>query len=221
MSLFLLGIPIAIMGAKVLHDDIKYTSMDANIQKASYNITKQYQQIEKDFVNILQYSGAKCNIKRKANGYEISNVKKGQYGGLERYLAEKGYFPQAINYAKNRFDAIAEEERKLKIKQRDTIINNFETKLSNNGGNMELLTIDIKYVNYPKVVVEREVQRTINYLHNHYNQDVYCNIVMNDGSEPLLNHKEIWHLRVPKGEDAFSYFAELYDKLDIIYYGDD
>lgn len=221
MSFFLLGIPIAIIGAKILHDDVKYTSMDSKIQKASYDITMQYKQINEDFINILQYSGAKCDIKKKTYGYDISNVKKGQYGGMERYLAEKGYFPQAITYAKNKFDKIAEEEEKIKKMKRNTIIDNFESKLINNEGHMELLTINIKYVSYPKVVVEREVQRVIDYLHQHYNPNVYCNIIMNDGSEPLLNHKEVWHIKAPKDEDAFSYLTELYDELNVIYYGDD
>ena len=102
---YLLGIPLAIAGAKLLHDEVKYTSMDARTPKAANNVSLQYKQIDEHFIDILRYSGAKCDVKKIGhNKYDIRNVKKGQYGGMEKYLAEKGYFPQAINYAKKQFE---------------------------------------------------------------------------------------------------------------------
>lgn len=218
MGLFLLGIPLAMIGAKMLHDDVKYTTMDLKIPKASHNLNTQYMQIDENFAEILQYSGAKCDVKKKAYGYDIKNVKKGQYGGMERYLAEKGYFAQAITYAKNRFDALAKEEEKIHNKERDSLIDRFETKLMENGGDMTLVDFNIKYSTCPKPLVEKEVERIIDYLHNHYNTEVYCNIIMGDGSEPFVNHREVWHLKVPEGESEYDYFIALYNKLKVIYY---
>ena len=53
MSLFLLGIPLAMASMKVLKEDIKYTKMDNKIPKASYNLNEQYKQINEHFVDIL------------------------------------------------------------------------------------------------------------------------------------------------------------------------
>lgn len=65
MVLYLLGIPLAIAAAKMLHDDVKYTAMDLRIDTASSDVNIQYKQIEKNFVDILRYSGARCDIKKK------------------------------------------------------------------------------------------------------------------------------------------------------------
>lgn len=112
MVLYLLGMPLAIAAAKMLHDDVKYTAMDLRIENASLDVNFQYKQIEKNFVDILKYSGAKCDIKKRVyDNYDIKNVQKGQYGSMERYLAEKGFYPEAINYVKKLFDDIADEKQ--------------------------------------------------------------------------------------------------------------
>lgn len=218
MSLFLLGIPLAIASMKVLKEDVKYTKMDNQIPKASYNLNEQYRQINKHFADILEYSGAKCTITKKTYGKDISNIKKGEYGGLERYLAEKGYFMQVIDYAKNRFDELAEKEMKIINSKKNTRIDDFEKKLATGNGDMMVVDFNIKYVSYPQYIVEKEVQRTIDYLNHHYNYDVHCNIIMSDGSVPFVNHREVWHIKVPKGESGTQYLQDVYSKLNIEYY---
>lgn len=218
MSMFLLGIPIALASIKMLKDDVKYTSIDIKVPKASYNLNEQYKQIDNNFANILEYSGAKCTITKKTYGKDISNVKKGQYGGLERYLAEKGYFIQAIEYAKNRFDALAKEETRIKNSARNIKIDDFERELAKGNGHMTVIDFNVKYVQYPQYIVEKEVQRTINYLHNHYNNDVHCNIIMSDNSVPFVNHREVWHIKVPNGASGVDYLQNVYSKLNIEYY---
>ena len=56
---------------KVLKDDVKYTHMDAKIPRASYNVNEQYKQINEHFADKLDYSGAKCTIKKRL--YSIKN----------------------------------------------------------------------------------------------------------------------------------------------------
>lgn len=65
MVLYLLGIPLAIAAAKMLHDDVKYTAIDLRIDKASSDVNVQYKQIEKNFADILKYSGARFDIKKR------------------------------------------------------------------------------------------------------------------------------------------------------------
>lgn len=214
LGLFLLGIPVAIIGAKILHDDIKYTSMDIKNPKGSQSLSQQYQQIDKNFVNIVDYSGAVCDIKKIGyEKYEIKNVKQGQYGGMERYLAEKGYYPQAIQYAKRKFDAIAEEEQKINNRKRNDRINAFERKLLTSKVQHKVIKNEICTISLPKKIVEKEIEKLINYFNSH-NNSVQCNIIM-DGSTPYCNHEEIWHINAPVGENVCQYYFDVCDKLDI------
>ena len=218
MGLFLLGIPCALIGAKILHDDIKYTAMDLRINKASHNLNEQYKQIDNNFVDILQYSGAKCKLKSKGyQNYEIYDIKKGKYGGMEQYLAEKGYYPQAIQYAKNMFDNIAEKEEQIKRSDRSKRIRDFEEGLTN--GQMKLFDFNIKYVNVPKAIVELETEKMLNYLHSNGNPNAYCNIIMGDIYEPLVNHREVWHIFAPKNADIAQYLIDISEELNLHKYG--
>lgn len=217
MGLFLFGIPIALISAKVLCDDIKYTSMDFKTPKASHQLSQQYKQIDNNFAQILQYSEAKCDIQSIGyNKKKIKNVHKGQYGGMEQYLAEKGYYPQAIQYAKQCFDAIAEKEQNIIKQKREQAINRFENKLLTQGGDMRVVDFNVNNVNYPKQIIQEEVNRVIQYLHKHYNTEVFCNIIMKN--DHFTNHQEVWHIKVPKGEKGFEYLDNLYNKLNIIYH---
>lgn len=214
MALFLLGIPIAIIGAKILHDDVKYTKMDLKNPQGAMNLDKQYEQINKHFIDIVQYSGAKCDIKKIGyDKYEIRNVKKGEYGGMVKYLAEKGYYPQAIDYAKKQFDKIADEEQKIKNRKRDERINNFEKKLLTNNIQHKIIKNEICTVSLSQPLVEKEIEKLINYFNTH-NNNVQCNIIMG-GSTAYCNHEEIWHINAPKNENVCQYYFDVCDKLNI------
>ncbi len=216
MVLYLLGIPLAIAGAKILHDNIKYTSMDLRINKASSDLNTQYKQIEKNFVDILRYSGASCDIKSKGyDEYEIKNVQKGQYGGMEKYLAEKGYYPQAINHAKKLFDNIADKENEINNQKRDKRINTFEIKLLTEKTNDVVITIkfNIFSCHKPKFLVEKDVEKLIDYFHAHNNKNVFCNIIMENDN--YWHHKEVWHIKEPISENAKKYYDDVYDKIII------
>ena len=211
--LYLLGIPLAIAGAKLLHDDIKYTSADLRTPKAAYNVSLQYKQIDEHFIDILRYSGAKCDIKQIGyNKFDIRNVKRGQYGGMEKYLAEKGYFPQSINYAKEQFDKIAEKEEKIKSRQRNERINRYEKKLLTERTQHVVITISFDRFSYkkPKMLVERDVEKLIDYFNSH-NNEVFCNIIMEN--DTFWHHKEVWHIKKPVSENAKDYFNDVYEEL--------
>ena len=211
---YLLGIPLAIAGAKLLHDDVKYASMDLRTPKAAYNVSLQYKQIDEHFIDILRYSGAKCEVKKIGhNKYDIRNVKKGQYGGMEKYLAEKGYFPQAINYAKKQFDKIADEEEKIKSRQRNDEINRYERKLLTETSENVVITINFSKLSYnkSKSLVEKDVKKLIDYFHVHNNENVFCNIIMENDN--FWHHKEVWHIKKPSSENAENYYNNVYNEL--------
>ncbi len=216
MVLYLLGIPLAIAAAKMLHDDVKYTAMDLRIDTASSDVNIQYKQIEKNFVDILRYSGARCDIKKKGyNDYEIKNVQKGQYGGMERYLGEKGFYPEAINHAKKLFDDIADKENEIKNQKRDERITTFERKLLSEKTNDTVITIQFNRIscNKSKFLVEKDVEKLIQYFHAHNNENVFCNIIMEDDN--YQHHKEVWHIKEPISENAKKYYDDVYNKIII------
>ncbi len=216
MALFLLGIPLAIVGAKLLHDDIKYTAMNLRINDASIDLDTQYRQIEENFEDILQYSGAQCKIKKRTfDRYDISDVQKGQYGGMERYLAEKGFYPEAINYAKKLFDDIADEETRIKHRERDNRIDFYERRLITEKCSDRVITIRFNKVtcNKPSFLIEKDVEKLIDYFHAHDNENVYCNIIMED--DLYWNHKEVWHIKEPFSKSAEDYYKDVYDKVII------
>lgn len=215
MGLFLLGIPMAIIGAKVLNDNIKYTMMDNQIPKASVSLSEQYNQINQHFGQILDYSGADCDLKKIGYAdYEISNVRIGGYGGMERYLAEKGYYPTAIQYAKECFDNIGRKEQDNKFTRRDNRIAQFERKLATERCIDRVVTYEIAEANLIQPVVENEVQKLINYFKTHHNENAYCNIIMGDGTSHY-KHTEVWHLKEPIGENLLQYYSDIVSKLKI------
>ena len=214
MGLFLLGIPCAIIGAKMLYDDVKYTSTDLKVKKASISLDEQYRQIDNDFAHILKYCGANCNIKKIGyDKYEIKNAKTHQYGDMERYLALKGYSSNAIQYAKDKFDRIANNYEIERQQKRDERINKFEQELITQNSISTVIQNDICTVCLPLKTVEKEIEKLIDYFKEH-NNNVQCNIIMG-GSEPYHNHQEVWHINKPIGADVCQYYWDVCDKLDI------
>lgn len=215
MALYLLGIPLAIASAKLLHDDVKYTAMNLRIDNASHDVNVQYRQIEENFVDILKYSGANCDFKKISYGdYEIKNVQKGQYGGMERYLAEKGFYSEAIDYAKKLFDDIANKEHEIKSHERDERINKYERDLRFNETYYDIFKISRKKYT-PQGAVEQNVQKMIDYFNEHGQNDVHCNIIMG-GSAIYHNHTEVWNMKIPTGvsnREIQQYMDDVYDKI--------
>ena len=211
----LFGIGLGFLGIKMLHDNIEYTKMDLKIGKASPDLKTQYKQIDANFREILMYSGAKCDIKKnKDRNYQISNVKKGQYGGMERYLAEKGFYPKAINYAKERFDKIADKEQEILNNRNEYRIKIYESQLSSEECHDKLLEINIPK-RFTNSDIEREVERLTKYFNSHRNW-VYCNIIT-EGDGLYYHHKEIWHIKEPIGGNAENYYYAVCSKLNILW----
>ena len=213
MGLFLLGIPLALASAKMLSDDIKYTTTDLKIPKASSNLNTQYKQIEDNFIDIIKYSGAKCQIKTTGyNKYHIDNAIKGEYGGMEKYLAQKGYYPQAINYAKKMFDNYASISDRQYISERDERINKFELALLNKQSKNMILRNQVHH-QMPKYVIEQKIQELTHYFNTH-NNNTYCNIIINKPSN-FIKHEQVWHIKIPNGENGKQYFDDVCNKLGI------
>ena len=215
MGLFLLGVPLAIASGIMLKKDIKYTKMNLKVDKASYSLSEQYKQIDTNFIDILRYSGAKCKIKKIGyEKYEIYDVEKGHYGGMERYLALKGFYPESISYAKRQFDKIAEKEQQLKTNKRDKQIQEYEQRIK---------TEQCKYYTYESSLcvyksqkqVEKEVQQLIDYFKKHEQKDIQCNIIMG-GTAPHHNHTEVWHLKLPintNQNEVYEYYENVRNKI--------
>lgn len=212
MGLFLLGIPVAIIGGAMLCKDIKYTNMDNNIKNAKPTLNQQYEQIDEKFAEILTLCGAECKISKKGTNYNISSIKKGQYGTMEKFLALKGYNKNAIDYCKQKFDTLAEQEHQIQIEERNYRINKFENALECSTTN--LYTVTSNYFYYmPQFLVEKKVKKMTEYLNQHQQSNVYCNIIMG-GTEPHHNHTEVWsNIKTGKNQEAEEYIKDVSDMI--------
>ena len=134
---------------------------------------------------------------------------------MEKYLGEKGFYPQAINHAKKLFDDIADKENRIKNQKRDSRINTFERKLLTERTNDVVITIQFNKFscNKSKFLVEKDVEKLIDYFHAHNNENVFCNIIMENDS--YWHHKEVWHIKEPISENAKKYYDDVYDKIII------
>lgn len=209
MGLFLLGIPLGIAGIYSLAKDTSHVARDNRIENANRSIKVQKRQIDKHFVDILKYCNADCDI----NSFgEISNVKKGRYGGMEIYLTKKGYKTEAIEYCKKKFDNIAKNEKRQHINKIKKEIDEFEKALETEEQIDITLTIN-RYENKTDEQVQKEINKLIKYFHTHGN-DVTVNIIMG-GTEPHHNHTEIWLIKEPIGYNSLHYFYNVCDVLGI------
>lgn len=213
MGLFLLGIPLAMIGLASLKKDAEYTAVGLRIPDAKADLSDQCRQIDKHFVDILKYCGADCDIKNAGYGInDVKNVKRGRYGTMERYLATKGYRKEAIDYCKERFDAIADKEAESMLSKAKNDAHKFENGLGY-GDYDYVLKITHCYAE-SQYSVERDVERLTEYFKSHGNGDCYCNIIMG-GTAVYHNHMEVWHLKKPYGEDAKKYYYNVCEILDI------
>lgn len=194
MGLFLLGIPMALVGAKILHDDTQQTIRNLRIPKANLYLEEQYNQIDEYLIDIFEYVDAKGDIYYDGMVKKIKNTENGGYGALEYYLAQKGYRKEAIEYAKKQYDNINIRENINNNSERDKRIQIYENKLSQ-GGYYDTWKTSVYYYT-PKIKVEQNVEKLLNYFHSHHQEQAYCSIVM-DGYYPNENHCEIWTIKIP------------------------
>lgn len=212
MGLFLLGLPLAVIGGAVLLDNIKYTRMDLRIENASPNLNEQYQQIRNHYIDILDYSGAECKIEKIGDKYKITKLIKGQYGGMERYLAEKGFYPEAINYAKTLFDKLADTESRGEYKDAERRVREFENALITSQTNDTIVRYQV-LTQLPNYKINKRIEQLTEYFNNHHNE-VFCNVIMNSHRD-FVKHEQVWHMKEPYNKDAEEYYKDVCIKLGI------
>lgn len=212
MGLFLLGIPLAIASGVMLSKDVKYTAMNIKIPKASFQLDEQIKQIDEFLFDIFDYVGVEGDIDKKTR--TITNTEYNGYNGLDRYLAEKGYRKEAIDYAIQRYNEIAEKEFKEKSDEREKRIRDYEWKLKYDKTHYDTWESSIAYYHTQKQV-EHKVEQLLDYFKAHEQKDAYCNIIMG-GKAKYHNHTEVWHLKVPYSatqKETEQYLKDVYEKV--------
>ena len=201
-----LGFGLGILGAITAAKDISYTIRDEKIGKAKRTTIDQKNQIDAHFIDILKCCGAYCKIK----GNNISNVERGKYGRMERYLFEKGFKKESIEYCKNKFDNIAEKQQKDEIIKAKERIEQYEAALRF-GSKDVVITID-KNENKSQSEIEEKVNKLIRYFNTH-NNNVDVNIIWG-GRQIYHSHTEVWHIKEPKNHKASKYYHDVCTVLE-------
>ncbi|MBO5476230.1 MAG: hypothetical protein J6A15_00565 [Clostridia bacterium] len=174
MGLFLLGIPMALVGAKIIKNDIDSNKEYYSIPKANLtNLNDQYNQINSIEKQLIEYSK----------------------NDIEKLLAKKGYRKEAIDYALYKYDTLINQKQSESNTNRDNRIRAFEDKLTTQNTHYDLWETNVCYY-APKKIVEKNVDKMLQYLQTHGHEQAYCNIVM-DGYQPNHNHSEIWAINTP------------------------
>lgn len=223
MGLFLLGIPLAIMGAKMIYNDARQSFDGIVVPDAPYSTQEQKKEIDKAFKSILRYCGASCDIQRTYNNQYnyiddrnnkilINNLTEKEYGEMEQYLFSKGYNKESIEYCKSKFDNLAKQEQKQFLDIAEQRIKKYEDALKTHP----CQTIRIKNkVHYPfyETEINNDCKRIEQYL-NDKGHNTQCNIIIG-GDIPNINHTEIWLIKQPKGYNASQYYLDICRKLNI------
>lgn len=215
----LLGMGLGLYGVYELAQNVKTTKQDLKISQGTGSIYQQKRNIDKHFLDILEYSGAKCTIKRdntrtspykKGNiYYKITNAKPQEYGGMELYLMEKGYSREAIEYCKSKFDIIANKQEQQNICLKNDKIKAFENAL-HNSREMAVTFYTNQYSN--KHSLDKDVQKIINYLHKNGNEKARVNVIVN-GSDNKYNFTITWVLNVPYNHNPHEYIENVEQKI--------
>lgn len=212
MSLFLLGIPLALANGIILTKDIKYTKLDLKIPKADYELSKQKKQIDEFLFDIFEYVGVEGDI--DVRNKKITNTVYNGYNGLNKYLAEKGYRKEAIDYAINRYNNIAQKEHLTKTTERKDRIKKFERKIKYENTYHTIFESSISNF-FTQKQVEHKVEKLLQYFKTHGQPQIYCNIVM-DGKSMPHNHIEVWHLTIPNSatnKEVQQYWKDVYETI--------
>lgn len=225
MGLFLLGVPMAIIGLKMMHNDTKHTINELSIQKPPHSIIEQKKELDESFINIIEYCGVKCDIKASPYGkfkkfgvstkYNIENVQKGEYGTVKTYLFKIGYSQEAINHLTKQLDDIANAESTIKNNKRDTRIQKYESALRNSTSvNTEAYTFSIRTIDAVEYTVQQQCKQIGNYFDQKMSYNTVCQITMG-GEYPNVNHTESWLILEPQGYDFIQYYYDVCSKLNI------
>ena len=212
MGLFLLTIPIALAGGAILKEDVEYTTLGLKIPTASFDLDSQIRQIEEHLFEIFEYVGVEGDINVK--GRTIVNTEYNGYNALDRFLAEKGYRKEAIDYAINRYNQIAEKELQDKTIERDKRIRDYEWRLKHNETYYDTWENNVAYY-HTQEQVEHKVEQLLQYFKTHGQKDIYCNIIMG-GKALYHNHTEVWHMKIPCNthrKEIEQYFKDVYNKI--------
>lgn len=196
----LLGIGLGIYGAYEMTKEIKTTKQDMSIKKGTGSVQEQKYNIDKYFVDILEYGGATCKIKRIGKNVKITDLSYQGYGGTINYLMEKGYSKSAIDYFKHKYDTLYNNQEQRTIYEKKTYIKNFEQALHNNATET---VVKCKMYGTQKRIDE-VAKKMIQYMHSHNNPNARVNIIINN-----TYCDTIWTLLVPNGYDAYNYIEEI------------
>ena len=213
----LLGVGLGIYGAYALKKDAEYTKKDLNIPKGVGTILEQKNNIDKNFIDILEYGGAKCKIKKDMSRrsqykrgnihYKIIDAQPYQYGGMGLYLMQKGYCQEAIQYAKDKFDRIAKQQEQNKTTQIKKSIRDFEDALKYQE--VKELAVSFQINGYKtSSMIKKENEKVIEYLHTHGNPTARVNVIIG-GTTPTYDFDVTWVFFAPVGYDPHDYILNI------------
>lgn len=216
----LLGIGLGLYGVYELTKEIKTTQQDIRIRNGVGSIYEQKRNIDEYFLDILEYGGAKCKIvrdtkrisqyKRGNKHYKIINAQPKGYGGTEIYLMEKGYSKEAIQYFKNKYDMIVQNQIIRQINQQQARIKDFEKALSNKKCTEMVVNFS---TNANKHIIDETVNKMIEYLHTHHNKNARVNVTIGDRYSNN-NFTISWVIFVPNGYDGHQYLEDIETKIN-------
>ena len=180
----LLGIGLGLYGLYELKENVKYTKKDTKIQTGTGTIAEQKIKIDRDFIDILEYSGAKCTIKNN----RVVDVVPHQYGGMELYLMQKGYSQEAINYCKRKFDDFANKQQSRQLSKARSFTDEVENALKYKSSREVSVFFRVNGYAHP-YQIEKDNKRIIDYLHTHNNPKARANVIVG-GTSPNYDFDE-------------------------------
>ena len=203
----LVAIGLGLYGIHEMTKTVKYTKKDLQINQGVGTLLEQKSNIDKNFIDILDYSGAKCKIKNK----KIINAEPNGYGGMELYLMQKGYSKEAIDYAKKKYDDIANKSVKAKNIKIQSDIDKFEYALHNTQ--TKELAVSFKINGYSNQhQLNKDNIEVIKYLHTHGNPNARVNVIVG-GTTPTYDFNVTWVFFAPIGYDPHDYILNIQKKL--------
>ena len=203
--LSLIGLGIGLYGVYELIQGVKYKKKDLDIEQGTGTVEEQKRKIDRNFTDIVDYSGAKCKVKNN----KITDAKAKEYGGMELYLMEKGYSREAIEYCKNKYDNVVDSQQERvdsKVKREMT---QFESALQQKM-KMEEMAIPMKENKYiTKRKLDEVIKKRIDYLHNHNNENARANIIVNGAYDFDITYV----IKVPYNQNGRKYIKNLTNRI--------
>lgn len=211
----LFGMALGLYGAYEMAQNVKTTKQDLSIKQGTGSIYQQKRNIDNSFLDILEYSGAKCKIVRDTSRtsqykrgnihYKIIDAQPNEYGGMELYLMQKGYSKEAIEYCKSKFDFIANNHQQKNICIKQNKIKDYENAL-HNSREMAVSFYTSKYND--KNILDKDINQIIKYLHKNGNPNARVNVIVN-GTTHNYKFEVTWVLNVPYGYNPHEYIENV------------